>query len=286
MHEKRLDAVAGGVGPFELDGEGAELFGFPGADVADFAVVVVVPALARDGVGDGFAEFMGAGGGESVEVGYAAKTARATWVGHDGVEDAVVDRVVIAAEDLAGGATALGDGDSGGKENEIEGIRGCGGQCARRDLLLQKRLDGRVVDRCSRIGIRERDAADTRAVADLLTRDAVFGELVEKLAGKDKVEELIHLREKRILRGFVPGRAPENSKNLRGGEQGSVAVGELGSDLWGGYFGLSWMERNNSYGVVKLGRTSFGRPSSFWTFGARLGRQWSLLRTRGWGTKI
>ncbi len=58
-HESdQLDAVAGGVGPFELDGVGADLLGFPGADVADFAVAVVVPALAGDGIGDGFAEFV------------------------------------------------------------------------------------------------------------------------------------------------------------------------------------------------------------------------------------
>ena len=54
-----LDAGAGLVGPFELDGEVAEAAGFPGADVADFAVRVVVPALAGDGIGDGFAEFVG-----------------------------------------------------------------------------------------------------------------------------------------------------------------------------------------------------------------------------------
>src|SRR5258708_10649608 len=57
-----LDAGAGGVGPCELDGERAELLGFPGADVADFAVVVVVPALAGGGGSDGFAEVVRAGG--------------------------------------------------------------------------------------------------------------------------------------------------------------------------------------------------------------------------------
>src|SRR5437660_2334758 len=51
--QMRLDAGAGGVGPFELHGVGAELLCFPGADVADFAVVVVVPALAGNGIGDG-----------------------------------------------------------------------------------------------------------------------------------------------------------------------------------------------------------------------------------------
>src|SRR5258708_408891 len=108
--------------------------------------------------------------------------------------------------------------------------------------MLQERLDGRVVDRGSRIGTRERDAAETRAVADLLARDAVFGELVEKLAGKDEVEELIHPGQKRILRGFVPCRAPENRKNLRGGEQGPVAIRGLGGELGSTRLSVSWVE--------------------------------------------
>jgi len=124
-------------------------------------------------------------------------------------------------------------------------------------LLLQERLDGGVVDRGSRIRTRKRDAAETRAVADLLARDAVFAELVEKLAGKDEVEELIHPGQKRILRGFVPCRAPENSENLRGGEQGPVAIGELGSELWSSRLSLSWVEGNDSYGVIEFGPTSF-----------------------------
>ena len=57
----RSDAGAGGVGPFELHGVAGEGLGLPGADVADFAVVVVVPSAARDRIGDRLAQFVGAG---------------------------------------------------------------------------------------------------------------------------------------------------------------------------------------------------------------------------------
>src|SRR5712664_4480455 len=127
MQRLNSDALVCVVGPFELNGVAAESAGLPRADIADFTVVVVVPTLARNGIGDRFTEFVRSGGSESVEIGDAAETASATGVRHHGVEDAVVNGVVIAAENLARGAAALSDGDSGGKENEIEGIRGCGG---------------------------------------------------------------------------------------------------------------------------------------------------------------
>src|ERR1700756_2013902 len=104
------DALVCVVGPFELNGVAAEGAGLPRADIADFTVVVVVPALARNGIGDRFAEFVRSGGSECVEVGDAAEAASATRVRHHRIEDAVVDGVVIAAENLAGGAAALGDG--------------------------------------------------------------------------------------------------------------------------------------------------------------------------------
>jgi len=57
-----------------LDREAAKGARLPGADVADFAVVVVVPALAGDGVGDRFAKLVGRGGGERIEGGSACRT--------------------------------------------------------------------------------------------------------------------------------------------------------------------------------------------------------------------
>src|SRR4029077_923195 len=117
---------------------------------------------------------MRSSGGEGVESGSSAETAGASRVRHDGVKDAVVDGVVIAAEDFAGGAAALGDRDAGGNENEIERVGGGGGHRAGGDLLLQKFLDGGVVDRFPGSGSRERDGAGARAAADFQAGGTVF----------------------------------------------------------------------------------------------------------------
>jgi len=61
-----LDAGIGGIGPFQLDSEAAQSLGFPCADIADFSVCVVIPASAGNGIGDGFAEFVRAGGSKRV----------------------------------------------------------------------------------------------------------------------------------------------------------------------------------------------------------------------------
>ncbi len=191
---KQSETAVGLVGPFELNGVAAKHAGLPRADVADFAVVVVVPALAGDGVGDGFAELVRAGGRESVEVGDAAKTARAARVRHHRVKDAVVDRVVIAAGDLAGGAAALGDGDSGRQEKEIESVGRGRGQSAGGDFLLYQILDCGIVHRFPRRWSRECDSANEQAAGDRVVRDAVFGELVEELAAENEIEEFIDFR--------------------------------------------------------------------------------------------
>jgi len=247
-----LQAAIGGVGPFELDGIDTEGARLPGADVANFAVVVVVPALARNRIGDRFAELVRRGGSERVESGTAAETASAAWIWHHGVEGVVVDGVVIAAENFAGGATALGDRDAGRKENEIERVGGCGGQRAGGDLLLQEFLDGGIVNRFSRSRSCEGDGAGARAVADFQTGGAVFAELVEKLAGENEVKELIDLGEQSILRDFIPGGAPEDGEDLHGSQQRSIAIGELGRNLRSGCFRLTGMQGNDADGVVEL----------------------------------
>src|SRR5579864_6792768 len=150
-----LQALVGLVGPFELDGEATERAGLPGGNVADFAVVVVVPALARDRIGDRFAKFVRCGGSERVERRGAAEAAGTAGVRHHGVENIVIDRVVVAAENLAGSAAPLSDGDSGRKENKIKCIGRCGRECARRNLLLQELLDGGIVNRFPRRGSSE-----------------------------------------------------------------------------------------------------------------------------------
>lgn len=57
--KEKSEAGVGVVRPFELNGVVAELFGLPGANVPDFAIVIVVPALARDGISDSFTKFVG-----------------------------------------------------------------------------------------------------------------------------------------------------------------------------------------------------------------------------------
>jgi hypothetical protein len=142
-------------------------------------------------------------------------------------------------------------------------------------LLLQEFLDGGIVDLFSGSRSGECDGANEQTVSDLLAGDAVFSELVEKLAGEDEVEEFIDLGEKSGLRGFFPGGAPEDGEDLYGGEQRSIAVGEFGRNLRSGCFGFTGMEGNDSDGVVKLGR------ASFWSFWTRLGRHGRLLGREG-----
>jgi hypothetical protein len=50
-----LQTLISFVRPFQLHSVLTEFFCFPGADVANFAIGIVVPALARNGIGDGFA---------------------------------------------------------------------------------------------------------------------------------------------------------------------------------------------------------------------------------------
>src|ERR1700682_5522714 len=156
----KSDALVRMVRPFERDRVTAEGAGLPGADVADFAVVVVVPALAGEGVGDGFAEFVGSGGGEGVEIGKAAKAAGAAGIGHDGIEDAVVDGVVIAAENFAGGAAALRHRDAWRKKNKVERVGRGGGEFAGGDLWRDQILYRGVVDGFGGRGSGQGDGAD------------------------------------------------------------------------------------------------------------------------------
>src|ERR1700680_4411087 len=85
------DALTGRVGPLELDRVRAELLRLPRADVADLTVGVVVVALSRHGICDGFAKLMRAGGGERVEDAQAAGAAAAVRVRHHRVEERPAD---------------------------------------------------------------------------------------------------------------------------------------------------------------------------------------------------
>ena len=205
-----------------------KLLGFPGADVADFAVIVVVPALAWDGIGDGFAKFVRRGGADNRESIESALASGATGVGHDGVEDIVGSGAVIAAEILAGGgAVAHGHGGAGRKIEEIKSVGGGGGKDASIDLRLKHLLDGGVVDGVAGLGRSEIKGTDARAVANGLAGDAVLSELVDEGTGEDEIEEGDELLGKRSVSSGLPGVAPEDAEDLNVGEQRATAVSEL-----------------------------------------------------------
>ena len=95
-----LDAGIGAVGPFQLDGVVAYLLCFPRAYVADFAVVLIVPSLPWDWVGDGFGQFVGTGGCEGIKCSQGADATLTVGIGHYSVKDLSVNVVVVATECL------------------------------------------------------------------------------------------------------------------------------------------------------------------------------------------
>src|SRR5215471_20817295 len=93
-----LDAGLGSVGPFELHRVSIQLLCLPGANVADLTVRIVVPALSRDRIGNGFAQLMRGRGGQGVERREPALASGAIRIGHGRVEDIIAGGVVIAAK--------------------------------------------------------------------------------------------------------------------------------------------------------------------------------------------
>ena len=96
------NAGIGVVRPLKLDGVVPYLLCLPGADVAYFPVVLIVPSLSWNRVSNGFTQFMGTGRRERIK---SSKTSRATLtvgIGHYSVKDLSVDVVVISTERLAG----------------------------------------------------------------------------------------------------------------------------------------------------------------------------------------
>src|SRR6266581_6032567 len=83
-------------------------------------------------------------------------------------------------------------------------------------------------------------------MADGLSGDAVFTELVHELAVEDIVEELIDLREEAAVWRLFPGGAPENRKNLNSGEERTVAVSEVRRRRGGSGRGFRPMQGNNT----------------------------------------
>src|SRR5437588_10257516 len=104
---KRSDAGPGVIGPFLLNCVVANLLCLPGADIADFAVGIVVPALSRDRVGDCFAQLVRTGVGQGIknrQIGGAAGAIR-VWLNR--VEDLPIDTVMVTAKHLAGTTSTL-----------------------------------------------------------------------------------------------------------------------------------------------------------------------------------
>ena len=225
--ETTLNTAADGVGPFELYGEGAELLGFPGTDVADFAVRVVVPALAGDGVGDGFAKFVRTGGRQRGKQRDSPGAAGAAGKRHRGVEDSVGRGVVIAAKILATGRTALIHRGAGREKDEVERIDVRGRQGSVCELRFDQGLDRGILDGLAGLGSGENFCADAFAVADIFSGHAVFGELVEQRAGEDEIEEGVHLLAELRVGGFLPGCAPEEGEDFDVGEKRAIAIGEV-----------------------------------------------------------
>jgi hypothetical protein len=242
-----------------LHGEVADLFGFPGADVADFTVGIVVPALARDGIGDGFAKFVGRGGGEGGESRESALTTGAAGEWHDGIEDIVGSGIVIAAEILAGGGTALADRCAGREIQEIESVGGGSGKDAGVDLGLEHLLDGGVVDGIARFGRAEVEGADTLAMANGFARDAVFGELIDEGAGENEIEKGDELLREGNVGGGLPGGAPEDTEDFDTDKKRSIAIGEIRSGS--GSVADMRVERNDADGVLRLDGGSGGFPA-------------------------
>ena len=96
------DAGIGTVRPFQLDGVIAYLLCFPGTDVANFTVILIVPSLSGDRVGDGFAQLMRTGRRECIECSQTTCATLTIGIGHYGVKDLPIDVVVIATECLTG----------------------------------------------------------------------------------------------------------------------------------------------------------------------------------------
>src|SRR5450631_1559934 len=89
------------VGPFQLHRVGPDLLRLPSADVADLTVVVVVPALSRNRVGDGFAQLMRTGRREGIERRESARTSHEPRLCHRRIKQLTSDIVVVATKGLA-----------------------------------------------------------------------------------------------------------------------------------------------------------------------------------------
>lgn len=163
------------VGPFQLYSVLPNLLCLPGADIADFAVCVVVPALPRYRIRDGFTKLMRTGRRQSVQYRQTAKTARTARVWHYGVEYLAGNVIVVAAECLTRSRPSLHNTDSRRDINKVQSVWGrvrnrrIGG-----DFMLQHVLYSGVRDGVSWRWRRYRDGSGTLAVPNLMIRHTIF----------------------------------------------------------------------------------------------------------------
>src|SRR5215472_10960206 len=219
--------MTGVVGPLELHGPWADLLGLPRTDVADLAMHVVVPSLARNRVGDRLAQLVRTRGGQCIGDGETSRAAGASRIRHDRIEDLPGDVVVVTAERRAGRRTALYDTHTRRKVDEIQSVRSwVRKRVVCRYLVLLHMLDGGIRDRSIQRGCGDGDSTGMLAVPDRMAGNAVLVKLVDQRAGQDEIEEPVDLRRKLLLRR-VPGRAPENGEHFDIAEQRTISIGEM-----------------------------------------------------------
>ncbi len=107
-----------------------------------------------------------------------------------------------------------------------------------------------LVHGLARLGGCEDFCADALAVADGFSGDAVLGELVEKRAGEDEIEEGVHLLAELRVGGVMPGGAPEEGEDFDVGEKRAVAIGEVGRG--GGGITNMGVKRNDANRRLRL----------------------------------
>ena len=194
-------AVVGLVRPLELHDVVADCLGFPGANIADLAVVVVVPALAGNGIRNRLAELVRGGGSQCFEHSQPSDAPLAAGIRHHGIKSLPPNIIVVPAERLAGGAATLDYLHPGWKEYEVKRIRTGLRYCrVVGNLLLNKLLDCTVLDRMLQRWRGNRNASTSCTAGDLLSGDTVFGQLVHQRASQNEIKELVDARHEVTLR--------------------------------------------------------------------------------------
>ncbi len=116
---------------------------------------------------------------------------------------------------------------AGREKDEVERVGVGGRKGSVREFSFDQGLNGGILDGFAGLGGGQNFCADALAVADGFSGDTVFGELVEKRAGEDEIEEGVHLLAELRVGGVMPGGAPEEGEDFDVGEKRAVAIGEM-----------------------------------------------------------